>query len=69
MELRVDVILYSKLGNEKTAGHIKCSRGPHLARGVAGSPALIYTFGKCWDFMSLNVVKWDCVSIFAYYLH
>jgi len=34
MENRVDVILYSKLGNENNnAGHIKCSREPHLARG------------------------------------
>ena len=29
MELRFDVILYSKLGNENSdASHIKCSRGP-----------------------------------------
>jgi len=35
MEIRFDVILYSKLGNENTdAGHIKCSCGPHLARGL-----------------------------------
>jgi len=28
MELRFDVILYSKLGNENSdVGHIKCSRG------------------------------------------
>jgi len=34
MELRFDSILRSKLGNENSdAGHIKCSRGPHLARG------------------------------------
>jgi len=41
MELRFDAILHSKLGNENyDAGHIKCSRGPHLARVVAGSPPL-----------------------------
>jgi len=34
MELRFDVILYSEWGDENSdAGHIKCSRGPHLARG------------------------------------
>jgi len=33
MLLRFDLMLYSKLGNENSyAGHIKCSRGPHLAR-------------------------------------
>jgi len=33
MELRFDAILYSELGNEHyDAGHIKCSRGRHLAR-------------------------------------
>jgi len=37
MELRFDVILYSKLGSENSdAGHIKCSRGPHLAQVVRG---------------------------------
>ena len=31
MELRVGVILYSKLGNENSdAGHMKCSRGPQV---------------------------------------
>jgi len=31
MELRFDVILYSKLGNENSdSGHIKCSRGPQV---------------------------------------
>jgi len=35
MELRFDAILYSNLGNENcNAGHIKCSRGPHLTRGA-----------------------------------
>jgi len=34
MELRFDVIVYSKLGDEDSdAGHIKCSLGLHLARG------------------------------------
>jgi len=34
MEHRFDAILYSNLGNENSdAGHIKCSRGVHLARG------------------------------------
>jgi len=34
MEIRVGEVLYSKLGNENPdAGHIKCPRGPHLARG------------------------------------
>jgi len=43
MELRLDVILYSKLGNENSdAGHIKCSRGPHLARGRQVSTPEIY---------------------------
>jgi len=33
MELRFEAILYSNLGNKKSdADHIKCSRGPHLAR-------------------------------------
>jgi len=33
MEFRFDAILCSNLGNEKSyAGHIQCSRGPHLAR-------------------------------------
>jgi len=32
MELRFDAMLYSTLANENSeAGHIKCSRGPHLA--------------------------------------
>jgi len=35
MELRFDAIVYSLLGGEDSnAGHIKCSRGPHLARGL-----------------------------------
>jgi len=34
MELRLHVMLCSNLGNENSdAGHIKCSHGPHLARG------------------------------------
>jgi len=34
MELRFDAMLYSNLGNQNSdAGHIKCSREPHLARG------------------------------------
>jgi len=34
MELRFDAMLYSNLGNENfDAGHSKCSRGPHFARG------------------------------------
>jgi len=34
MELRSDVMLYSNLGNENSdAGHVKCSRGPHLSCG------------------------------------
>jgi len=34
MELRFEAMLYSNLGNENSgAGHIKCSRGPHLTRG------------------------------------
>jgi len=34
MEHRFDAILYSNLGHENSdAGHIKCSRGVHLARG------------------------------------
>jgi len=33
MELRFEGMLYSNLGNENSdAGHIKCSRGPHLSR-------------------------------------
>jgi len=45
MELRFDAILYSKLGSENSdAGHIKCPRGPILARRPAGhsypNPAL-----------------------------
>ena len=33
MGLRLDAILYSKLGTENSdADHVKCSRGPHLAR-------------------------------------
>jgi len=32
MDLRFDAMLYSNLGNENSdAGHIKCSRGLHLA--------------------------------------
>jgi len=35
MELRFDVILYSKLGNENyDASHINRSRGPHLVHGL-----------------------------------
>ena len=35
MELGFDVIVHSKLGDEDSdAGHIKCSLGPHLARGL-----------------------------------
>jgi len=31
MELRLDVILYYKMGNENSdAGHIKCLRGPQV---------------------------------------
>jgi len=31
MELRLDAMLYSKLGNENSvAGYIKCLRGPHV---------------------------------------
>jgi len=34
MELRFDTLLESKLGNENSdAGHIKCTRGLHLASG------------------------------------
>jgi len=34
VEIRFDALLYSKLGNENSdAGHIKCSRELHLARG------------------------------------
>jgi len=34
MEPRFDAILYPNLGNENSdADHIKCSSGPHLARG------------------------------------
>jgi len=34
MELRFEAMLYSYFGNENTdAGHTKCSRGAHLARG------------------------------------
>jgi len=37
IELHFDAILYSKLGNENSsAGHTKCSRGPHSARGGQG---------------------------------
>jgi len=33
MEIRIDTILYTKLGNENSyADHIICSRGPHLSR-------------------------------------
>jgi len=33
-ELRFEAICYSKLGNENSdVGHIKCSRGLHLAQG------------------------------------
>jgi len=34
-EFRFDAMLCSNLGNENSdAGHIKCSRGPHLANGL-----------------------------------
>jgi len=34
MELRFNAMLYSNSGNENSdAGHIRCSRGPHLAHG------------------------------------
>ena len=45
MELRFDAIFYSNLGNENSdADHIKCSWGPHLARGpqVPHPPPLHY---------------------------
>jgi len=33
IEFRFDAMLYSNSGEETSdAGHIKCSRGPHLAR-------------------------------------
>jgi len=45
MELHFDAILFSKLGNAYSdAGHIKCSRGPHLARGFP-TPDL---HNACW---------------------
>jgi len=35
MLLRFDMMMYSNLGNENSgAGYIKCSHGPHLARGL-----------------------------------
>ena len=42
MELRFDTMLHSGLGNESSdAGHIKCSRGLHLAHGPpVTTPAL-----------------------------
>jgi len=34
VDIRFDAIFYSKLGNKNSdAGHIKCSRRPHLAHG------------------------------------
>jgi len=41
MELRFDVIVYSKLGDEDSdVGHTKCSLGLHLARGPQVFPPL-----------------------------
>jgi len=43
IELRFDAILHYKSGKENSdAGHIKCSRGPHLARG----PQVPYPYSK-----------------------
>jgi len=43
-ERRFDAIMYSKLGNENSdAGHNKCSRGTHLARG----PMVLRTWLRC----------------------
>jgi len=45
MELRLDAILYSKMDNENSdAGHVKCSRGPHLARW----PQVPHPCSKVW---------------------
>jgi len=39
-KLRIDTMMYSNLGNKNyVAGHIKCSCGPHWARGFP-TPAL-----------------------------
>jgi len=49
MELRFDVIVYSKLGDEDSdAGHVKCPLGWRVAFGpqAAGSPSLIWNDAK-----------------------
>jgi len=57
MELRFDTMLHSGLGNESSdAGHIKCSRGLHLAHGPpVTTPAseglsrsLAHSAGESW---------------------
>jgi len=50
MELRFEAMLYPNLGNENSdAGHIKCSRGPHLACGSQVPHPCLTT---CFDFLS-----------------
>jgi len=47
MELRFDVMLNSNIGNENSnAGHIKCSRRPHLARAAQVSHSWYKPTGK-----------------------
>jgi len=41
MEFRFDAILYPKLGNQNSdAGHVKCSRGPHLVLVLTDTSAI-----------------------------
>jgi len=52
MELRFDMMLCSNLGNEDSdAGHIKCSRGPHLVRGsqVPHPSHILWKFAEWYE--------------------
>ena len=62
MELCFDAILYSKLGNGNSdAGHIKCSAGPHLARGPqVPHPCRASNSNSVWMFASV------CLLVICY---
>jgi len=56
MELRVDVILYSKLGNENNnAGHTKCSRGLQISQ-------------PCHKQTSAKLCIWSLVNLYMYFM-
>jgi len=61
MELRFDVILYSKLASENSyAGHIKCSRGQQVPR-----PCTTVTTFVRWYW---NVCEWTPAQLLHLYI-